>query len=200
MTSLLGLDSSSLPVVDLCSISVNGKVNFGSASKFWLMLLAEVSLRFPSWGRIRIAAPVSNVMSPVYLDPAKELQKMLFGLSEQDTGRLMEETVREMEIFGPPASVNISITSITDRVLYKRCMPDEFLDAEIFLYLAAWLYEWAEVPSVLWRQDAVEGIKPVELRNRQSSHVIRMSAVRTHINEGLYEHVLTLWNEASVRG
>lgn len=193
MTSILGIAAPSEQSVDLNSVSVNGVAVSNSASKFWLLLLREVDVNFTGWDSMTISAPVSNALTPAYLDPAVELQKMLDDMSEKDARQVMADTVGEMELLGPPAPAKISVMR-GGKEVFGRCLAEDFVDAEIFLYLAAWIYEWSGMPASSWGSDQVRGPNRIKISNSAYQYSFSAEAERAHISEGLYEHALTLRN------
>lgn len=135
---------------------VNGVGYGNSAAKFWRDFFDDARSRHENLLAAEMSAPAAGPLRPSMLFPHLELQEDLLRLEGQDAGRLLRETVAELELFGPPAPVEVRL--FCEEGLLSTCaLPAERVDAEIFQYLAAWILAWARTPAPLWNAPLVEG-------------------------------------------
>ena len=193
MARMLGNESDKLPAAtSKARTLIIGGVRFThAAARFWASLLNEVAADYPDCNALVFETMAGTVLTRDLLFPEIALQRELDRLQPTvPIEQALKEALTELEIFGPPGAVQISLLA-DDREIRRCQLPLDCVDADIFAYLLAWLMEWAEIPTSQWNSDRVEGAFPVrdpdlpESRDTVSGHV-QFEFTRRHISEGLY--------------
>jgi hypothetical protein len=173
------------------ALFVGGVRHANSAAKFWPALVDEVRQRFPDSSRIELATATSAWLSRELLFPQRELEQAIERLKDADLERVLRETLAQLALTGPPASVILRVLSgDAERLLQE--IPTDCLDAEIFPYLVVWLLEWAQVAEMLWNLEVVEGAFTAVDRNRRVAYRILFRLESRHLSEGLYRRTVVL--------
>ena len=108
-----------------------------------------------------------------------------------DLKQVMRETIAELRLLGPPASVHIRVFAGDQAVGPAYALP-QYVDADIFPYLLVWLLEWAEIDRHRWGQEWIEGSLTAEDRARGVQHEWSFSLRNEHLSEGLFRRTLSL--------
>ncbi|MBU1735981.1 MAG: hypothetical protein KJ692_12165 [Verrucomicrobia bacterium] len=211
MARILGDESDKLPAsTSKARALIIGGVRFThAAARFWASLLSEVAADYPDCNALVFETMSGTVLTRDLLFPEMALQRELDRLQPTvPIEQALKEALAELEIFGPPGTVQLSLLAPArnathsvaggdDRVI-KRCqLPLDCVDADIFAYLLTWLMEWAELPESQWNSDHVEGAFPVHDPDLPeswdtASGRVQFEFTRRHISEGLYRWCLLM--------
>lgn len=173
------------------SLFVDGVRYTNSAAKFWPGLIDEVHEDFPACTRIELAAKVSAQLGHEHLFPKIAFEKSFRRLLYSNIQEEMKNTLAELEILGPPSSVQIVLFS-KKREIVSREFPLDYIDAEIFPCLIAWPLKWAGIPEYMWKNEFLKGNVTAEDKKRQLIYHISFSVEKHHISEGLYQQSISL--------
>ena len=188
MARILGNESDKLPAAtSKARTLIIGGVRFThAAARFWASLLSEVAADYPDCTALVFETMAGTVLTRDLLFPEIALQRELDRLQPTvPIEQALKEALTELEIFGPPGAVQISLLA-DDREIRRCQLPLDCVDADIFAYLLAWLMEWAEIPESQWNSDRVEGVFPVRDPDSTVSGRVQFKFTRSHISEGLY--------------
>ena len=105
-----------------------------AAAKFWASLIDEVMEEYPSCDSVEILASTSEQLNRKHLFPEKVFSEQIRYFLARNTRVLMKELLAEMEVLGPPASVEIRLLS-GEKFLYSGELPLDCVDAEILPFL-----------------------------------------------------------------
>ncbi len=171
---------------------VGGRRYRNSATAFWRGLLEDLPARFPGCNRAELETTGEGRLHPGLLAPAAGLA----GALETDrTAEAIAGEIRELvaglELTGPPSTVTLTVFRHEIRA---GVAPElvEGVDAEVFLYLAAWLLEWSQTPHESWNRENTEGAFSVRFPAARQTRRIAFSLGNRHLSEGLYERILDL--------
>ncbi|MCE9615762.1 MAG: hypothetical protein K8T26_15950 [Lentisphaerae bacterium] len=179
------------PIVSCEAIKVGGTVYRHSAAKFWPRLVDESFASFPSCTRIELTALTADGFDPVRLDPHAELQRDAERLAGARLQDVIQDTLAQLELLGPPGLIGIRLLA-SGQELYKSELPADCVDAEIFMYLAGWLLEWARIPHADWSADRHDGQFVARDARGRTVYLFRFDTLRQHVSEGLHRITLTL--------
>ena len=188
MARMLGNESDKLPAAtSKARTLIIGGVRFThAAARFWASLLSEVAADYPDCNALVFETMSGTVLTRDLLFPEIALQRELDRLQPTvPIEQALKEALTELEIFGPPGAVQISLLA-NDREIRRCQLPLDCVDADIFAYLLTWLMEWAELPESQWNNDCVEGVFPVRDPDSTVSGRVQFKFTRSHISEGLY--------------
>ena len=173
------------------SLFINGICYTNSAAKFWPSLIDEVRNDFPDCSLIELNAPFAGNLIREHLYPEMALEKNLHRLLSVDFQDALRDALAELEILGPPSSVQVRLLSGHKEVL-SRGLPLACVDADILPYLAVWLLEWGGVPVSSWNREFLDG--DILAEDRKSRFLYRFSFTLTnhHLSEGLYQRALSI--------
>ncbi len=170
---------------------IGGRVYRNSASAFWPGLMDESVDRFPGCDRAVLVALSGGRIHPGLLAPEAGLAAALESNRDpQQTAAEIKELVARLELTGPGV-VELTAFCGEERL---GTVPDlvEALDSEIFLYLAAWLLEWGDVPPAEWDGAVVESDFVARDPDNGRRYDCSFTWHSSHLSEGLSERTLTL--------
>jgi len=170
---------------------VGGRRCANSAAKFWPALLDEILACFPACIRVELTALGAGQLDATKLYPARALAAWLENGGPRDPAAELRQVIAEMELDGPPPAVGVKLFDAA-RCLYDDLLPAEAVDAEIFLYLLAWLLAWSGVPPDRWRQPQVGGAFGAADVRRRRRYAVHFELDQSRSHEGLTWRVLTL--------
>lgn len=156
-----------------------------TAAKFWMLLFREVSRRFHGITKLEFSTFREGELTAEQLYPDVELQHYLETLSNVDTHKLFMQTLTELEMYGTPHPVHISI-SLDGKHICSAELPSEYVDSEIFTYLIVWMLQWAELPSFMWNQTLVSGEFTASGKDDKEKYHIHFELQNTDLSEELY--------------
>ncbi|MBN2302002.1 MAG: hypothetical protein JXN60_05740 [Lentisphaerae bacterium] len=194
MTSLLRdppADPSNDAAQSIESLSVNDTSYTHTAAKFWPSLIDEVHEDYPACSCIRLSAPISDALSRRHLTPGDTLADQLAGLMDTSIEDVMNETLAELKILGPPPCVHIQLFNGRIQIL-SQDLPTECVDASLFPYLLVWPLEWAGIPSDNWNMKSVSGTFTAKDKKRGLAYKMSFSVSRTLMSEDLYMQSINL--------
>ena len=173
------------------ALFVNGERYANAAAKFWSSLIDEVSEDFPQCTSIEISAPSAGALEYDLLYPHRALEKDLDSLVFTNLEDMMRETMAEIELLGPPSSVQIRLFNGQNEI-YAGELPLDCVDAEIFPYLIVWPLVWADIPDNAWNNESLSG--QIEAEDKRRHIIYTMSFVLTtkHLSEGLFRRSITV--------
>ena len=177
---------------------VHGRRFRNSAAKFWSALIDELLENYPECRRIALEALNEGRLDPDLLSPETELERELNrnDLSMNGAGEAWRQALADFEIYGPPGSVGLRIYSRAGKQT-RLSLPMDCVDAEIFLYLLAWLMEWADLPPNTWNDLEVKcsfaALDPV----RKYNYLFDFTVGHKFLSEGLFSWRLDLGFERS---
>lgn len=169
-------------------VRIGRKVYRNSAALFWPGFLDGLSNRPGRVSFFELSAACCGPISRDILFPDRALRRDLErALKEGSAGRLAD-AVAELAMLGPPGPVRLKLVG-EDSSETVETMP-ESVNAETFVFLVAWLLEWAGVPETRWNGPVPDHV--VEIRDLYGSGVrsLRFSLFRRHLSEGLEEATL----------
>lgn len=169
---------------------VNGIEYDNTASHFWPRITGEAYGLYPELDAIELSAPATEPLDRSMLRPGLSLQKDIDRLWSQDFSALISQTMAELEIFGPPASVQCRLMH-ENRPPFESALPIDCVDSEIFPYLLVWLLEWAQIPESLWNMSCVEGAFRADYPDGISQHM-SFELKKDHLSEDLHRHILII--------
>ena len=132
---------------------VNGHRYDHAATRYWMALFDEVCERYPEHTAVELSTTSALPLDRDLLNPAASLERML---QTPPPSRSLAELLKELEWTGPPAGIRIAVYQGKDLCLEGR-ISTEVADAETFMYLVAWLLEWAKIPTFQWNAESVRG-------------------------------------------
>jgi hypothetical protein len=92
---------------------------------------------------------------------------------------------------GPPSPVIVRVLE-NGRELAAASALSEDINAEIFVYLLAWILEWAGIPEALWNGPGCEGSFDAVTGDGRTKRTIRFEVSRQPLSEGLDRTVLRI--------
>lgn len=170
---------------------VRGVRYSNTAAKFWPSLIDEVREDFPDCSMIELAASTSADLGPEQLFPEIIFERDIHHLLTMDMEEVMRNTLAELEILGPPSSVQIRLLSGEEELL-SSALPLDCIDAEIFPFLIVWLLEWAGIPESQWNNEFLQGDITAEDTRRRLVYQMSFSLKNSHLSEGLYRRSISL--------
>lgn len=170
--------------------AVEGVCDDNTAAKFWPALLDEVDARFPGWHHIELSTLSSGLLDGRLLFPVRDLEEAMASMPEDIEGE-MAEVLNGLEAAGPPPAVRVKIHDATGPA-YDGVLPPGSADAEVFLYLLAWLLRWAGIPETLWQQPELEGRFSASDRCSRRRYELSLSVRQLPAHEGLVRREVLL--------
>lgn len=172
-------------------LRVKDTVYCNSAAKFWTSLIDEIMEDYPGCDSLTLSAPGSDPITKDLLYPQNAFERDSEELANVDLADFFQQVAAELEMYGPPSSVVISLFSGTNRLLLQE-LPTESVDADIFMYLFGWLLEWSEVPEAMWNNEFLSG----RIVGGDDERMLRYEAAiafrNEHLSEGLYRRTVSL--------
>lgn len=173
------------------ALFIGEKPYHNAAAKFWPRLIDEIKLSNPQCNVIELAAMSSIPLQKSVLFPELALEDDISRLWDLNLEDVMNETVAEMDIIGPPAEVTIRLLKEEDIIL-EQPMPPNSLDAETFPYFAAWLMEWANIDDSKWNDKSITSSITGEDQEREINYQINFAILYEHVSEGLHRRTVRL--------
>lgn len=173
------------------SLEISGLKYANTAARFWSSLIDEVRHDYPECSALVLSAPSGIPLSEEHLDPIAVLEKTMNALFKTDTTAALEESVRNLELFGPPASVLVKIMKADNELFAGELAPD-IADEEIFMCLLCWLLKWGDIPEPIWNSEFIDGAFLAESPVEHRTYNISFSLHNEHLSEGLFRRKLTL--------
>ncbi len=175
-----------------CNVFVVGnKAHTHSAARFWPRLVDESLQVFPLLTHIQLTTLTSERISPTRLDPQKELTSDVEELLHSDLESVIQNTMEELEMLGPPGPVTVGLMQGPDEI-HSGALALESVDAETMIYLTAWLLEWSDIPHEIWHRDDIDGQFVGRVRPGETAYLMSFEFRNRHLSEGLYRHTLTV--------
>lgn len=165
--------------------SVGGTAYRNAAAKFWTALVCEVESRFGAGCTAELAAPQSGVLTARQLFPNIVTDEDFEGLEDVDLRAQIERTLAELEVYGPPAAVAVTVWQRGSAV-WQGAFPDDTLDSETFPFMVVWLLEWARLERGTWNDPLVEGAFTGQDRGGREYRVA-FRLRREPVSEGLFQ-------------
>ena len=175
------------------AISVHGRRFNNSAAKFWTALLDELCAEYAGCRSVTLEALHEGRLEPEMLFPEIELERELSrsDLSLEGAGAAWQKALAELELYGPPGSVAMSMT-LPSGGRERLVLPMDCVDAEIFLYLLAWLLEWGELPLSSWNEQSIRGAFAATDPARRLKYLFDFAIEHKPVREGLFSWRLDL--------
>ncbi|TFH14250.1 MAG: hypothetical protein E4H02_10255 [Lentisphaerales bacterium] len=173
------------------SLRVRDTLHCNSAAKFWTALIDEIMEDYPGCDSLTLSAPGSDPITKELLYPQKAFERDSEELADVDLAEFFKQVTAELELYGPPSSVVISLFSGLEQIILQE-LPPESVDADIFMYLFGWLLEWSEIPEPMWNNEFLSG-RIVGGDDARMLHYEAAIAFRNeHLSEGLYRRTVSL--------
>jgi hypothetical protein len=165
---------------------VNGVRCDNSAASFWPVFLRETRENYPDGESVELRTLTGAELGRGLLDPKRqfEVEASLFdGLEVREH---LAETMARMALTGGPACVLVTVLEAEGGGILDETTV-ESLDSESFVYLAAWMLEWAGVPESLWNRGELSGAAVLGDAGRNTADRLFFDLTREHVSEGLNE-------------
>ena len=173
------------------SLFIGGEEYENTASKFWSGLIDEAIEDYPGCDGIALATTGSLSLSADLLFPVNELQREIDRgefVSLEDAMRQAEE---DLAMFGRPAGVQVVLYAGESKIRGGE-LPRDCIDANVFGYLMAWLFQWGAIPELMWNDETLGGgITAADLA-RKLAYRISFAFRNRHLSEGLYDRSVTI--------
>ncbi|MDD5483702.1 MAG: hypothetical protein PHP98_08645 [Kiritimatiellae bacterium] len=172
---------------------IRGRRFTNTAAKFWSNLIDELCEDYTESRLITLEAAHDGALGPALLFPELELQREMdrTDFSAEGLRKAWRKALDDFEIYGPPGAVYLAVFSDFGETR-RITLPMDCVDAEIFLYLLAWLLEWSDLPSGLWNEPQVKGafsgIDPL----RRFKYFLYFKIEHRPLKEGLFKWKLEL--------
>jgi len=173
------------------SLFIQGMRYANAAAKFWSSIIDELREDFPECSMMELSASSPGKLSRDFLYPHRALERDLSNLFFCDLETMMKETIAELEIIGPPSSVQVRLFSGENELLVGQ-LPLDCVDAEIFPYLIVWPLVWANTPDDTWNSECLSGEIEAEDQTRHLVYAISFELTTRHISEGLYRRCISV--------
>lgn len=170
---------------------VGGHLYNHTAARFWMALLDEVRACFPESNRLELSAISPLPFDPGFLNPVSSLERMFATARTEDYAKTLNALVAELEWTGPPSGIHLAIYRDEDICLEGELAPD-IADAETFMYLVAWLMEWAGVPRMQWIGEWVRGAFDAQDAGRGREYHVEWTLHTRALSEGLSLYTLSV--------
>ena len=162
-----------------------------SAARFWPRLVDESIQVCPFLSHIQLVTLTAERINPLRLDPTQELADDIESLLGTDLEAVIQSTIAELEIMGPPTPVRVTLEEGPNEV-YAGHLALDCVDAETMIYLTAWLLEWAKIPHEIWHRDDIDGQFVGRVRPGETAYLLSFEFRNRHLSEGLYRHTLSV--------
>lgn len=179
-----------LPRAGAQLIAVRGRRYSNAAAKFWTTLDDELAEAFPAERRFELQAVHEDTLCPALLFPELEMEN---ALRARGPGYSMDlrQALDDLELYGQPGPVSMLVGQGVSGAT-RMTLPLDCVDAEIFLYLVAWLLEWGEVPDCRWRESELAGIFRAVDPLRSRIYAFDFKLARAPFKEGLFTWKLAI--------
>lgn len=166
---------------------VRGRRFKNSAAKFWSTLIDEILTDYAGSTSIILAAVHDGHLDASLLFPEIELERELNFLLENaaDMSGVWQKALADFELYGPPGSVELRVYSPAGEQK-RMALPMDCVDAELFLYLLAWLLEWADLPVSAWNDEKAKGFFEAFDPFRKFKYGFDFTVEHAPLKEGLF--------------
>ncbi len=187
MSRMLKKEEEGSPVTRFGAVSlvINNEAHSNTAAKFWSSLIDEVTEDYSDCDTLALSASCSQTLSREMLSPQDALQRDFMDLLDLDLEQVIRETVEELELYGMPSGVGVSLMA-GNRELASMMLPDDCVDSGVFAYLVAWLMEWARIPEAEWNNESLSARLLAEDTGRKVLYSMDIRFLKRHLSEGLY--------------
>ena len=165
-----------------------------AAAKFWSALIDELTVEHKDCRRVVLEAVNEGNLDPSLLFPEHELERELnrCDLSLAGINDALQQALADYELYGPPGAVTLRIYSDRGEQDRRLTLPMDCVDAEIFLYLLAWLLEWSEQPEQCWNEPEIKSSFSAADPVRGFKYTFNFEIKHKHLSEGLFAWRLDL--------
>jgi hypothetical protein len=172
---------------------VRGRHFTNTAAKFWSTLIDELREDHPESRMIVLEAANEGRLDSALLFPELELQRELdkTDFSVEGLRKAWKKALADFELYGPPGAVNMRVFSDFGEIR-RIALPMDCVDAEIFLYLLAWLLEWSDLPTNLWNEPKTKGAFSAIDPLRRFKYFLYFTIEHQPLKEGLLSWKLEL--------
>lgn len=174
------------------SLAVGGEAYANTASKFWSGLVDEVVEDYPGCDAMTLATTGSGMLTGDLMFPVNELQRELDKAEFVDLEEAIRQAVEELDMFGRPSAVNVTLYSGKGTVRTRELTRD-YIDSQVFNYLLAWLFQWSGVPEPAWNNEFLSGKFEAADLARNLRYKMQMTFLNRHLSEGLFNRSVTLF-------
>lgn len=162
-----------------------------SAAKFWSQLIDEICVALPECDGFRFASSGDFELQRRLLFPERDLEHDWLDFSDAEMKTLWDETVAQMNLLDQTDWAVIRLQRDGGDLEHPPFLREQ-IDADTYLYLLAWLLEWAGIPEASWNLESLRGEFAAEHFQRKWRYELRFELRQNHIHEGLYQRALTL--------
>jgi hypothetical protein len=173
-----------------------------SAAKFWPSLIDEIQADFAECASLELTTHTTSPFSREQLFPHISLERDLDSFLGRDMDETMANILAELEILGPPTSVQIRLLA-GDREVHSQELSLDCVDSETFPFLVVWPLEWSGIPETKWNDERLHGNVTAEDRKRRLVYCMNFDLTNTHVSEGLYKRTMSVaysveaWSETT---
>lgn len=171
---------------------INDIAYSNSAAKFWPALVDEAGFLNPAIRKIAIRGTSAGELEKQQLFPGlmhgKEMEKLLHKNLEE----VMRQTAAELELTGPPPSVNVTLLSKNDQEITRTELPLDCIDADLLSFFLVWILRWSGTDESKWNNEFIEGSFHAEDRFNKREYDFSFTLHNNHLAEGLYDRTCTL--------
>lgn len=171
---------------------INGIRHSNSAAKFWPALIEEAEHVNPATDRIMIRGISAGELDTRQLFPEVWLRKDLETLLHHNLEEVMRQTAAELELTGPPSSVNVTLLSKNDQEITRAELPLDCIDADLLSFFLVWILRWSGIDESKWNNEFIEGSFHAEDRFNKREYDFSFTLHNNHLSEGLYDRTCTL--------
>jgi len=174
-------------------LTVHGRRFSNTAAKFWSALIDELAEEYGYCRKGALETVNEDRLHPALLFPEAELERELNrgDLSLAGIREALQQALADFELYGPPGAVSLRIYS--DHGEEERlAFPMDCVDAEIFMYLLAWLVEWGELPLHCWNDPKIKGSFSADDPLRGFKYSFDFLIEHKPLSEGLFSWRLNL--------
>lgn len=174
-------------------LSIRGQRYNNSAAKFWSALIDELVEDHTGCRKITVAAVNEGNLNAEQLFPEMEFQRDLdlLVLEVEDAGAALRRACDAFELYGLPGSVSLKIYEAGGEIR-RLALPMDCVDAEMFLYLLAWLLEWSGVRADCWNEPRIKGAFSATDPLRSLEYHFDFTVEHAPLKEGLFSWRLDL--------
>ena len=144
---------------------VNGVPYAHSAAQFWCRLVAEAMERYPDCTEIVLSAPGEGLLDCSLLDPLRQVEEGMERMANLDPAEERRRILMQMAWEGAPAGVHLRVYTQGGEIAEPDLNVD-YLDAEIFPCVVAWMLEWGGILPLQWNNETVAGVLEAEGQGR----------------------------------
>jgi hypothetical protein len=176
----------------ILSLFVDGVCYTNSAAKFWPSLIDEVRYGFPACALVDLSTLTGCALERRHLFPVLALQEGLNQTPRMNLREMLADTLKEMELLGPPAAVVVRLFSEQGNEILSCDLPLDCVDADTFPYLLVWPLQWSRIPDFFWNNASVKGNFRAEDRSRHLEYDVGFNLDNQHLSEGLYRRTMSV--------